>query len=682
MKLKVFACATVPLFAALVSPVRAPAQDLVSRTPRADITLNGNWQYVLNQSQSLIPTSGWSTTRVPELPRMDGTSSVWYQQTFFVPSSWNKAGRRFFITLEKAGHYSAIYCNGTFVYDHFGQFSPFQVEVTGLVLFGRNNQIQVYVHKADTTYVRRGVYIDQSSCPSYNPDCIGNAYRSAAPSYPPRQYIARNWVGLVGDVTFSWRPALYLSDVFPVSSVQNLTLTANLQVSGTGMGTTTAQATVLDGASTVLTLPSQPVTSGAATLEASWTNPVFWGPAPYGQPKLYTLKTQLVRGGVVVDTAYTQFGFREVWVSGTEVMLNGQKLWPVGNYLKPLSPIRYINDRRELGFMLWTLEASGSNLIQSHWDDPGDTWLQLADEMGLLVVGSYFCDGRPEIQSMVDSVSGWTDWEVATAGEWALARRNHPSIIMWRPTDVLPEGLSSTTVDPQIAAAVRDADKGGRPIADGNDIEWWTQSMTVPRDPQECDDGSAYAAQLASETKPLFTKEISGPPYAALACASAFFNTLYSEAYTGGGLGLVTAQATFENQTFTPTWFSISGIGNRPTTSQTMPDWMNRTWTPTSYSTQFAGLYESYFQPSLLNTSPTSGDYQASGLTSALADSVAFLIPDGGTAPGQPLGVLIAQDGSGTAWFVVPGTGTYKLLYTNGATDVTEGVAVTAPAPF
>jgi hypothetical protein len=632
---------------------------------------------VLNQSQGEIPTSGWSTARVPELPHEDGTSSVWYQQTFYVPSSWNITGRRFFVTLEKAGHYAAVYCNGTYMGDHFGQFSPFQVEVTGYVLFGQNNQIQVYVHKADTTYIRPRADIDQSGCPAYNPDCIGNAYRSAA---PPNEYIARNWVGLAGDVTFSWRPAQYLSDVFIVSSIRNLTLTANLQVTGTGPGTATAQATVLDGANPVLTLPSQPVTSGAGTLEASWTNPVFWGPAPYGQPKLYTLKTELLQNGVVVDTSYTQFGFREVWVSGTEVFLNGQKLWSVGNFFLPLSPIRYINDRRELAFINWVAESSGSNTIQSHWDDPGDTWLQLADEMGLLVVGSYFCDGRPQIQSMIDSVSGWTDWEVGTATEWALARRNHPSIIMWRPMDVLPNGLSGTSVLRQIAAAVRAVDPSGRPIAEGSDIDSWGQSVTIAGDPEECDTGSAYATKLAGETKPLFTKEIYGG--AGLPCTATFFDTFYNDAYTGGGLGLVTPQYIFENKNVTPTWFSISGIGNRPTTTQVIPDWINRTWTPTPYSTQFAGLYESYFQPNLLNTSSTSGDYQASGLTSALADSIAFLAPADGTAPGQPLGVLIAQDGSSTAWFVVPGKGTYQLVYTDATKDIIQNVSVSAPPPF
>jgi hypothetical protein len=679
MKLRASVLAAVMTLAvALSCSIRATAQNLVAKAFRTDISLNGNWQYQVNQPQSPIPTTGWSTERVPALPYTDGTASIWYQQTFYMPSAWNVQNRRFFVTLQQAGHYSAIYINGTYIGQQFGQFSPNQQEVTGKVLFGQNNLIQIYVHKADTTYIRAGVNINQSICPSYNPDCIGNAYRSAAPT---NDYIQRNWVGLTGDVTLSWRPTLYLSDVFPISSVRNLTLTSDVTVAGTarGGGATTVQAVVLDGSKTVLTLPSQTVTAGTATLEASWTNPVFWGPAPYGQPKLYTLKTELYQNGVEVDISYTQFGFREVWVSGTDVFLNGEKLWPVGNFFLPLASTRYINDRRQLAFLFWVAEASGSNTLQSHWDDPGDTWLQLADEMGLLVVGSYFCDGRPQIQSMVDSVSGWTDWEEGTATSWVLARRNHPSIIMWRPMDVLPQGLTEGSIYPQIAASVRAADPSGRPLADGSDIDFWGQSVTVAGNPNECDNGDGYAAQLAEDTIPLFTKELYGG--VGLSCAPTFFSTFYNDAYTGGGLGLVTPQPIYENQNVTPSWFSISGIGNRPTTTQVMPNWITRTWTPTAYSTQFAGLYESYFQPTLLNTSPTSGDYQGSGMTTALASTAAFVLPTAGGLD-EPRGVLIAQDGSGTAWFVTPGTGTYQLVFTNGTTDVIRDVTITAPSPF
>jgi len=650
---------------------RLTAQNLVSSAPRADITLNGLWQYVLNQSQDAIPTSGWSTERVPALPLTDGTTSVWYQQTLFVPSSWVQLNRKFFVKLEQAGHYAAVYSNGTFIGDHFGQFSPFEVEVTNYILGGQNNQIQIYVHKADTTYIRAGVDIDQSSCPPSNPDCIGNAYRSATPTVTER-----NWVGLAGDVTFSWRPSTYISDVAVISSVRNWTLQANLQVSGSG--TFTAQAAVLDGAQTVLTLPSQPVVSGAVTLEASWTTPVLWGPSPYGQPKLYTLQTTLLRGGKRVDVVYTQFGFREVWVSGTDVMLNGQKLWLVGNAVDQLSSIRYVNDRREEAFAFFTAESAGANTVESHWDEPGEPWLQLADEMGMLVVGSFFCDGRPQIQSQVDSVTDWSQWMTFTAQEWVQAVKNHPSIVIWRPLDVFPQGVPLSAVSPSLEAAIQAADPSGRPIADGSDIDIWGQSIQSTTNPQQCDNGEAYASKLAADTLPLLVKEIFGNYN--LSCAPTFWNTFYGDAFTGGGVGLVITDLIPEDESVTPTWFSISGIGNRPTSSQDIPDWITQTWTPTAVGTQFAGLYQTYWQPTLPSTSPSSGDYQASGLSAAAPETIAFLMPTGVT--GSPVGVLIAQDGSGTAWFVVPQPGAYNLLYSTGSADVITPVTVSAPPPF
>src|SRR5439155_11042713 len=204
------------------------AQDGVGTALRAELNLNNNWSYVLNQTQDQIPTSGWQTRRIPELPIEDGTTSVWYQQNLNVPSGWVQPGRRYFVKVEKAGHYAAVYWNGVLMGEHFGQYSPFEVAITNLV--AGTNVIDIYVHKADTKYVRPGVNIDQSSCPPQVPDCIGNSYRSHALQGP----LARNWVGLAGDLTFSWRPTQYIADVGPVTSVQNWTITISASVSGAG----------------------------------------------------------------------------------------------------------------------------------------------------------------------------------------------------------------------------------------------------------------------------------------------------------------------------------------------------------------------------------------------------------------------------------------------------------------
>jgi len=655
--------------AALWQPLSA--QVIVGAAPRAEINLNGTWGYILNQPQSPIPTSGWTNGRIPALPLDDGTASVWYQTTLNVPLTWTQTNPSYFLKLEKAGHYAAVYVNGTLMFEHYGQFSPFEVDVTSAILVGQDNLIQIYVHKADTTYVRPGVNVDQSSCPQSNPDCMGNAYRGSAPVVSQR-----NWVGLVGDVTFSWRPTENISDVFVISSVRNLTLTADLQVVGASPNAT-VQATVLNGSTPVLTLPPQPVVSGTATLEAPWSNPVFWGPAPYGQPLLYTLQTQLLESGQLVDTIYTQFGFREVWVDGTNVYLNGQKLWLVGSFFQKLAPIRYINDRRPQALMLYILEQSGLNMMESHWDDAGDPWLQLADEMGVLVIGAFYCDGRPAGQSEVDSASGWTDWMVSTTTEWALARRNHPSIIMWRPTDMLPEGVSQANVWPPIAQAVQAADPSNRPLADGTNVDTWYQDIQSPENPNVCDNGSELAAQLAQQTIPLFTREIYGNTN--VSCLSTFADDFYQVSWDDGSVGFLAGIPTYLSLPITPNWFSISGVGNRPTSPQSVPNWMTGQFQLSSDSDWLGNLYQQYMQLPLLTTSPSSGDFQASGLPATGVQTV-FLVSSDGVA--NPYGVTEADDGSGTAWFVVPQAGNYQMVYTLNGVDQAQNVVVTAPPPL
>lgn len=658
---------------AMLSVISCPlvAQDAVGSAGRAEVTLNGLWSYQLNQTQAQIPTSGWSTARVPAPPISDGTASVWYQHTLNIPASWMVSGRSFFLKLEKTGHYAAVYWNGKLVASHFGQFSPFEADVTSFVVTGQN-KIDIYVHKADTVYIHPGVVSTESACPPANPDCIGNAYRAYA-----LDVTARNWVGIVGDITFSWRPTENLSDVFVQPSVRTWTLQAQIQATGASP-TATVQATVLDGSTPVLALPSQLVTSGTATLSAAWTNPVLWGPSPYGQPKLYTLRTDLLENGTVVDSQYTRFGFREVWVSGKDIMLNGKKLWFVGMYRAPLELIRYVNDRRPQGQFLFIMESSGFNLLQWHWDDPGDPFLDVADEMGILVIGSFHCDGRPEIQSQVDDVAAWTNWMSSTAQEWILARRKHPSIIIWKPTDMPPPGVPRSAME-QISAAAHALDST-RPFAalypGKTAIDAWAQ--VVMHQASTCDDGSYMTNLVATDAKPLMEKEL-GKYSLNTPCVSEFFNTFYQKGYLAGMSGMMAnGVPLFNPQTFRPSWFSISGPGNRPTIATSLANW-KAPWTATASSIQFEGLYQTYVQPTLLQTSPTAGEYQASGLP--VGAQTAFLAPASG-AVGVPVGVLVAEDGSGTAWFTVPQPGNYQLIYNPGSGDVITNVTVAGPNPY
>ncbi len=327
---------TMRIILCLLLALPAVAATTPADLPRAHICLNGPWDTILDAPAAKIPDSGWSSRRVPEMPIATDppATSIWYRRTLRIPAAWivsgTAPGRSFVLHFDKVGHYAAVYWDGVKLGEHFGQFTPFDIELPA----GKeaDHQIAIFVHNSAGAYVREGANFDDP--------LIGNAYRGATD-----QDYQRNWIGIVGDIDLAWRPTQHIEDVFVTPSVRRHRLEAKVTTAGLAAGFT-LRAAVLDDGKQVLAIDAQSVTANTpATLAADWRDPVLWGPPPYGQAKLYTLRTELLKGGKVVDREFTRFGFREVWIEGRDVMLNGKKLWMAGTYFGKLTPIRYVNER-------------------------------------------------------------------------------------------------------------------------------------------------------------------------------------------------------------------------------------------------------------------------------------------------------------------------------------------------
>lgn len=508
-----------------------------------EICLNGDWKTVENATDEAVPQDGWVVRRVPAMPLASDSpiTSVWYRHKMPIPDSWRKSDRQFFLRLEKAGHYAAIYWNGQLVGEHYGQYTPFEADLTKALRTGQLNEIAIYVHNASGKYARPGVVLADAM--------EDNAYRGAT----VKEY-QRNWTGIVGDISLGWRPGGHISDVFVIPSVRKRRLSAELKVEGSSADASglMVRAAVLDDGKVIRQLPEKTVFGGEPIrIEADWADPVLWGPEPYGKPKLYVLRTELLKQGKLVDRCFTRFGFREVWIEGRDVLLNGKKLWMAGTYFNKLAPLRYLNDRHPQSLMIEIMQKSGLNTLHGHWDELGGTWLDQCDEAGMLVLGGFFCDGRPDIQSKADS--GWEGWMTAICREWVHSVRNHPSIVMWRPTDVIPQNLSDasgyfSSFVAGLGEQVRLED-GTRPLADGSDIESWaqgSQTSEMGQFPQGIsrglDDGSTMARALAASKKPFLTKEIwtAFPADAgSIDALKRFFDEFYGKAFAGGSTGVI-----------------------------------------------------------------------------------------------------------------------------------------------
>src|SRR4028119_2085215 len=132
--------------------------------------------------------------------------------------------------------------------------------------------------------------------------------------------------GIVGNVTLQSRPkGAFVSDVFVQPSVRKKKLDLDIELSGVAQaGPVELVASLVDENGKEEKRFTQTVNAtGEAKqrVKASWPweNPRLWD---YKQPNLYTLKLS-AKGAGLDDEPAIKFGFRETWIDGRQVFLNG-----------------------------------------------------------------------------------------------------------------------------------------------------------------------------------------------------------------------------------------------------------------------------------------------------------------------------------------------------------------------
>ncbi|MFZ2657647.1 MAG: hypothetical protein WAX69_22125 [Victivallales bacterium] len=130
---------------------------------------------------------------------------------------------------------------------------------------------------------------------------------------------------------------------------------------------------------------------GLAHLEVDWIAPQLWNP---DDPHLYTLTIAAfdMNGKVLDETLPIRFGFREVWVDGRQLMMNGQPLrlrprlfnFSYEAFLDDASIRRGFSLLKDMGFNCAIRPPSmGAGLEVEH---DGLSYYRIADELGMLVV--------------------------------------------------------------------------------------------------------------------------------------------------------------------------------------------------------------------------------------------------------------------------------------------------------
>ncbi len=165
-------------------------------------------------------------------------------------------------------------------------------------------------------------------------------------------------------------------------------------------------------------------------------NPLLWDT---DFPHLYELKTQLYlvnkhknESLQEIETITQKMGFREIeFDPGKGLSLNGTKLKLNGVCEHhDLGALGAAFNKTALKRRFTILKEMGVNAIRTAHNMPAKELMELADEMGFLVVTEAF-DMWERSKTPYDYARFFKEWAYFDIKSWVMRDRNHPSLLMW-----------------------------------------------------------------------------------------------------------------------------------------------------------------------------------------------------------------------------------------------------------
>jgi len=383
-----------PPKAAAEAPAAAPGG-------AASVCLNGLWAFTPGNDPAQAPASWETTIRVPHGPWQEYYGNAynqgrhwnpehhvgWYRTTFPVPDSWRGGGVD--VRFEAVFYYAEVLVNGVFCGSHLGGFDRFSVDITKAIKPGAMNELLVMVRDSHATAA-----MPQSEAMHAPPNYLH--VNSVADTV-----LKGNYGGIWQDVYLERRPgAAKLAGVAistPVRDGVRLNLRVDARNASSQERVLACRFTVLDDGRPVATLATEPRKAGAGQTVA-WTagRPMpgakLWGVGgQHGRPHLYRLKTELLEDGRVLDVRYDSFGFSQLWIEGSQFVLNGKPLFLAGGTTWYLQTIRFPLGNRFFAGQLFRMDR-GANLNLERFHRSGDitaSYFQEASEMGMLLEPEY-----------------------------------------------------------------------------------------------------------------------------------------------------------------------------------------------------------------------------------------------------------------------------------------------------
>lgn len=383
-----------------------------------------DWQFCPDTSaefsEIVIPKNAeWTTLQIPHVFRLSGMneqSAGFYRRTFVADTI--DSNRRFYLFLEGAGSVVDVFVNGQHVGQHKGAYTAAAFDLTPGIKFGAENELVLRVTNRDG---------EAANCLSQS-----NLFYTNGGLYRPAWLIKTDAVHIFPDMGST---GVYLTPKNISSDSADLEVTAHVRnatkkpasvlvrntltgPNGELLGSSQESATIPPGA-------TRPIVSRQAI-----DKPTLWD---VHQGNLYTVRTEVVVAGKVVDAITEHTGIRTIAMKDEDFMLNGKKVLVRG-------VCKHHQDEHVWNAMTseqlkWEMDGMidlGVNTIRlAHYPHRRFEY-NLADEHGVLVWAENGLAGhRWDKGERAQRESKPTEVGEQITREMVRQNWNHPSIVFW-----------------------------------------------------------------------------------------------------------------------------------------------------------------------------------------------------------------------------------------------------------
>ncbi len=353
---------------------------------QTELSLDGKWEIIFDETND-GRSAGWqkdsifrahpdkTEINVPsswELIKQDYEGVGFYRRAFQVPKNWN--GKVVRMHFGAVNYLSEFWLNDEVVGFHEGGFTPFEFRVDELLKYDEENVLTIRV---------------------VGPILLSDKEVDGVKPLETPQWRGGISGGIWQEVKLLATDEIYVDDVFIEPKTNDNTATFHVEVDQTAIKGVSAELEIkitsaIDSTKAVVNAKEiWQLHPGKNKKDFVMEIPdvVFWSPE---NPHLYKAEIKVTSNGKLSDVWSEHFGMRELTIKNKDFYLNGKRIYIKATFFEGLYPngIAYPDSEEMARKEIRLTKEAGFNMIRPWRHPPTPMWLDLADEMGVMVVGS------------------------------------------------------------------------------------------------------------------------------------------------------------------------------------------------------------------------------------------------------------------------------------------------------